>query len=188
MTEFDLEKEIGRNQTVIVDSAFNFVRIVGWTNAIGKVVAGEATILLARTDGTMIRSAYLTFPRPLVIALKQYVGSKASFRKFKPDDVVTRSMILLRDDWTCYICEGYGDTMEHLIPESRDGTFTWGNIAVACSRCNGLKKNMTPDEFGVPWPKIPSTLIPRRDEKIQQAIFKMLETAPAIPPALTAVS
>lgn len=174
MKTFDLETEVGRNQTLVVDSAFNYIRTDEWTSAISKVVAQDAKILIPRSDGRMIRSAFLTFPHPLVIGLNRYVGTER--RVFNNDDVVTRSIILVRDNWTCYVCKGYGDTMEHLIPESRGGRSTWGNMAVACSPCNGLKSDRTPDEMGWDWPVIPRVLVSKRREDIQAAIYARLES------------
>lgn len=173
MKTFDLEREIGRDQTLVVDSAYNFIRTDDWTAAISKVVMREASILIPRLDGRMIRSAYLTFPHPLVIGLNRYVGTER--RVFNDSDPVTRSIILMRDNWTCYVCGEYGDTMEHLMPESRGGKSTWGNLAVACSTCNGLKGNRTPDEMGWAWPVIPRVLVSKRREDIQAAIYARLE-------------
>lgn len=174
MGQLNLEKAIGRNQTIVVDSAYNYVGEVEWTRAISLVVTDEASILIARKDGSMIRSAHLTFPRPLVVALKRYVGIKG-MQKFKPTDRATRNLILIRDDWTCYMCNEYGDTMEHLLPKSRGGGSTWGNLAVACQPCNELKGDKTPEEHGYAWPKIPTTLVHKRKIDIQNALYLELE-------------
>ena len=176
MKTIDLEREVSRTQTLVVDSAFNFVRTDHWTDAISKVVMRDARILIPRSDGAMIRSTYLTLPHPLVIGLNRYVGTER--RVFKHDDKVTRSIILIRDNWTCYVCKGYGDTMEHLMPESRGGESTWGNLAVACTTCNGLKGDRTPDEMGWDWPVIPKVLISQRRESIQAAIWARLAEMP----------
>ena len=173
MRTFDLEQEIGRNQVVVVDSALNYTNTVDWTRAMSLIVADEANILIPRNDGSMVRSARLTFPRPLVVSLHRFVGTP--IRKMKDSDPATRTMILVRDNWTCYICKEYGDTIEHLMPKSRGGRFTWGNLAVACSPCNEAKADLTPQEFGVAWPKIPTTLVHRRREALQQAIYRRLE-------------
>lgn len=172
MKKFDLEREVGRDQTLVVDSALNFISSDNWTEAISKVVMREAEILIPRTDGRMIRSAFLTFPHPLVVGLNRYIGTER--KVFEKDDPVTRNVILVRDNWTCYVCNEFGDTMEHLIPESRGGKFTWGNIAVACFSCNGRKGNRTPDEMGWAWPVIPRVFVSKRREDIQAAIHERL--------------
>lgn len=38
-------------------------------------------------------------------------------------------------------------TVEHIVPLSRGGAMRGDNITLACSLCNGLKGNMTPQEW-----------------------------------------
>ncbi|MGC1467591.1 MAG: HNH endonuclease, partial [Pseudolabrys sp.] len=42
-------------------------------------------------------------------------------------------------------------TFDHLLPRSRGGHTTWGNVVAACSACNLRKGSMTPDEAKM-WP------------------------------------
>jgi hypothetical protein len=56
-----------------------------------------------------------------------------------------------RDDWVCHLCGGevlkkagtayepFGATVDHLIPIAKDGTHTWGNVALAHRRCNVVR-------------------------------------------------
>jgi len=56
-----------------------------------------------------------------------------------------------RDDWVCHLCnkevlkkagtayEPFGATVDHLIPIAKDGTHTWGNVALAHRRCNVVR-------------------------------------------------
>ena len=56
-----------------------------------------------------------------------------------------------RDGWKCYLCEcptpralrgkqqPNSPELEHVVPLSRGGTHTWGNVRCACRRCNGVK-------------------------------------------------
>ncbi len=44
-------------------------------------------------------------------------------------------------------CEGAPETMEHLIPLSRGGDHTVGNLAPACTRCNSQKTDRTLEEW-----------------------------------------
>jgi len=47
----------------------------------------------------------------------------------------------------CYYCGGTAESIDHLTPRSRGGTSHPGNKAPACLRCNGMKGNMTYEEF-----------------------------------------
>jgi hypothetical protein len=56
-----------------------------------------------------------------------------------------------RDDWLCHLCgeevlkkagtayEPFGATVDHLIPIAKDGTHTWGNVALAHRHCNVVR-------------------------------------------------
>lgn len=52
---------------------------------------------------------------------------------------------------TCYLCSNpiatKEDHLEHKIPLSRGGTNGYGNLDVACRRCNCKKHNKTAEEF-----------------------------------------
>ena len=56
-----------------------------------------------------------------------------------------------RDHAKCYYCckalEPVDVTMDHVIPLSRGGKTTKGNVVVACKNCNNLKKNLTAVEW-----------------------------------------
>ena len=51
----------------------------------------------------------------------------------------------------CYYCEKdllkEEVTMEHILPISRGGKSTKGNIVPACKECNSRKKDATPGEW-----------------------------------------
>jgi len=83
----------------------------------------------------------------------------------------SRQEVLKRDQYTCIYCgvkagdERQGKflgrrdfTLDHIVPKSRGGRYTWTNTACACALCNGRKGNRTPHEAGMPllWePKTP---------------------------------
>lgn len=48
--------------------------------------------------------------------------------------------------WWCRINDA--DGMDHLTPKSRGGTNDPSNLVPACDRCNNLKGNKTPAEYG----------------------------------------
>lgn len=62
----------------------------------------------------------------------------------------SRSGVLERDENTCIYCGKYGDTIDHIIPQSRGGGNTWGNTACACEKCNNRKADRTHKEAGMP--------------------------------------
>jgi 5-methylcytosine-specific restriction endonuclease McrA len=64
----------------------------------------------------------------------------------------TRFNVFLRDKFVCQYCGAEDDlTFDHLMPRSRGGQTTWGNVVAACSGCNLRKGNMTMAEAHM-WP------------------------------------
>nr|WP_245586044.1 HNH endonuclease [Paenibacillus pinihumi] len=58
-----------------------------------------------------------------------------------------RRLILTRDNYTCYFCGQYGDTIDHLLPRSKGGHTTPVNCVCACNECNQTKANTDLEEF-----------------------------------------
>lgn len=64
-----------------------------------------------------------------------------------------KRFILDRDNYTCYFCGSYGDTIDHLLPRAKGGHTTPLNCVCACNLCNQSKAAMDADEFmrsGIP--------------------------------------
>lgn len=64
-----------------------------------------------------------------------------------------RRNIFARDENRCQYCGKKHPTselsLEHVIPRSRGGLSTWGNIVCACTECNKRKGGRTPHEAGM---------------------------------------
>jgi|ERR1051326_714258 5-methylcytosine-specific restriction endonuclease McrA len=72
-------------------------------------------------------------------------------RKFNcPIEPVNRRRIIQRDNQTCYMCHrkvGYRElVIDHVIPITRGGSHSEGNMKVACPACNSRKGNKLPEE------------------------------------------
>ncbi len=59
-------------------------------------------------------------------------GSTGKWRKI-------RKRILERDGYTCQACGMEGNTVDHIIPRSLQGTDDDFNLQCLCSRCNSAK-------------------------------------------------
>lgn len=169
-----LEKEISKKNVVIVNSAMEYVDIVEWNKAVTLIVAGEAYTLFSRSDGSLVRSPNLTIEHPLVVSLNKYVNPYNNMRVYGKNDLVSKRTILIRDDWNCQYCGKYGDTIDHIMPKSRGGLNTWGNLAVACKKCNSLKSDKTPEEADMKRPVIPRVFLPQKNRRIQEGINELL--------------
>ncbi|AIY16942.2 HNH endonuclease family protein [Pimelobacter simplex] len=84
-------------------------------------------------------------PWPRVIRLVRYVAAKWMYRPAS----YSRTNLLKRDRHRCAYCGRHAMTIDHLLPQSRGGTWTWLNTVAACGSCNGRKANRTPAEAGM---------------------------------------
>jgi hypothetical protein len=55
--------------------------------------------------------------------------------------------ILMRDQYTCYFCGEYGDTIDHLLPRAKGGHTTPVNCVCACNLCNQSKADRSLEDF-----------------------------------------
>jgi 5-methylcytosine-specific restriction endonuclease McrA len=58
----------------------------------------------------------------------------------------TKRGVLARDRHRCAYCKAHAATIDHVIPRSRGGDWSWQNTVAACTRCNERKGNKTPQE------------------------------------------
>jgi hypothetical protein len=68
-------------------------------------------------------------------------GSTARWRKI-------RQRILERDQYTCQACGLEGNTVDHIIPRSLNGTDDEFNLQCLCTKCNSAKGGINRDRGG----------------------------------------
>lgn len=74
-------------------------------------------------------------PWPRVIRLVRYIAAKWMYRPA----AYSRSGVLKRDRHRCAYCGRHAATVDHLLPQSRGGTWTWLNTVAACSPATGAR-------------------------------------------------
>ncbi len=71
----------------------------------------------------------------------------------------SRQNIYERDHSTCQYCgkrlQRSQLTIDHVLPQSRGGGDSWGNLVVACLKCNVKKGSRTPEEAHMPLTRKP---------------------------------
>jgi len=82
---------------------------------------------------------------PAVIRLNYYVAVPYKELPFN------KKNILIRDNYTCQYCgkKCHDLTLDHVLPKSRGGDYSWENIVAACKECNQKKADRTPKEAGM---------------------------------------
>jgi 5-methylcytosine-specific restriction endonuclease McrA len=86
------------------------------------------------------------FPMPRTVKLLHYVVTKW---RYTSGPTWSRPGVIRRDKGRCGYCGKAGNTVDHILPTSRNGKNTWQNTVAACDPCNQRKKNMTVAEAGM---------------------------------------
>lgn len=127
---------------LVLNASFEPLSVVASRRAAVLVLDHKAD--LVESDGSVIRSASLAVPSPLVIRLRYMV--KVPYRR---STTVSRRGVFARDDHRCQYCGAPADSIDHVLPRSRGGQHVWENVAAACRPCNLSKRDRTPDEAGM---------------------------------------
>ena len=86
---------------------------------------------------------------PPIIAIKGFTFSSQNYQTPSVD----RESLFVRDRFQCAYCgqvfKVQNLTVDHILPESRGGPWSWMNLVTSCGGsggCNGRKGNRTPEE------------------------------------------
>ena len=126
----------------MLNATYEPLSVVPARRAACLVLADKAEVV--EDDGTVLRSASLEVPNPLVIRLRYVV--KVPFHR---RTALSRRAVFARDEHRCQYCGGLADSIDHVMPRSRGGEHVWDNVAAACRPCNLSKRDRTPDEAGM---------------------------------------
>ncbi len=131
--------------TLLLNACGTVLTSVSWQHAVKLVASGKAEIHEADPE-RFIRGATSQIPFPRVVRLVKWVYVKFTGRRGEGSGMCTKAGVLKRDKWTCVYCGGKGNTVDHVLPQSRGGKSSWENLAACCESCNGFKANRTPEE------------------------------------------
>jgi len=127
---------------LVLNATYEPLSVVPTRRAACLVLLDKADVV--EDDGTVLRSASMAVPTPLVIRLR-YVVKVPYHRRTS----LSRRAVFARDEHRCQYCGGVADSIDHVMPRSRGGLHVWENVAAACRRCNLDKRDRTPDEAGM---------------------------------------
>lgn len=171
----DLTAENWMNESVVLlNVTYEALEEISADRAMILVLGGDAEVVEVREPEFLIRSQFLTFQLPRVIRMTRYVMVRHHVVILDEHSRTTFRAILERDKYQCAYCGNYGNTVDHIVPKSRGGKETWGNLITACAPCNNWKANRTPEEAAMEllWPP----KVPRYDQKLQKQIWKSLSS------------
>jgi 5-methylcytosine-specific restriction endonuclease McrA len=128
---------------LVLNSDYTPLNITTFKRAIILVIKGKAEII--KNDDNIIRSESITYSKPLIIRLFDYISHKMKNLR------VNRSRLYKRDNNECAYCGSKKElTIDHIIPKSRGGKNTWNNLITCCLPCNLRKGDKTPEEARMP--------------------------------------
>ena len=132
--------------TLLLNASFEPLKIISWQRAITLLFAGKVEVI--EEYSKEVHSVTFSIKLPSILRLLKYVRVKKNkMVKF------SRANIYGRDKYSCQYCNTSFHseelTFDHVIPVSRGGTKSWGNIVTACIDCNRRKGGQTPDEAGM---------------------------------------
>ncbi|MFH1228534.1 MAG: HNH endonuclease [Planctomycetota bacterium] len=106
-------------------------------------------------DDEYVHTANWKIKLPRVIRLFRYNKYPRRNLKFNRHNIITR------DNGQCQYCGKKLPVSElsidHIIPRSRGGAYSWENVVASCSRCNTRKGGHLPEEAGMKLLKKPIT-------------------------------
>jgi 5-methylcytosine-specific restriction endonuclease McrA len=131
---------------LLLNTTYEPMHVVSLRRAVALVLQDKAH--LVEISERSVRSPSLALPEPSVIRLRG--RAPVARQRVLP---LSRSAVLARDAYTCQYCgltlPAGRLTIDHVLPQSRGGGWSWTNLVAACPACNAAKANRTPEEAGM---------------------------------------
>ena len=133
-----------QSRVLVLNQTYEPIHVCNARRAIRMMLVGKADTI--ETNGLVVRSEAMAFHLPSVIRLKKYVYVPR--RRQAP---FSKKNVMRRDEHKCQYCGAKGGdlTVDHVLPRSRGGRSTWGNVVCSCRKCNAKKGDRTPEEAGL---------------------------------------
>lgn len=129
---------------LVINATYEPLDITSAKNALKKIAKRKAVIEEARSGE---REVYPGIPMPSVIRLVEYRRVPEHMTK------LSKKNFYLRDRYCCQYCgvrfHPIDLTLDHVIPRSRGGPYTWENMVTCCKECNRRKGDKTLAEAGM---------------------------------------
>ena len=86
-----------------------------------------------------LHSVKQRFELPIVIRIDEIIDDRNIYV------TPTRHQILIRDNYQCQYCgkqlTDWSATIDHVVPKSKGGQWSWHNLVTCCEKCNQAKGN-----------------------------------------------
>lgn len=145
------DKELGYYRGLVLDVTYRPINVVCWRRALCLEILEKADVL--EYYDQVINSPTRAFAIPAVLRITDYVHTPKHARMKLP---LNRKSIFLRDKYRCQYCNARDElTLDHVVPVSRGGEWSWQNLVTACSKCNTKKGDKTLEAANMHLIKVP---------------------------------
>jgi 5-methylcytosine-specific restriction endonuclease McrA len=127
---------------LLLNASYEPIRIIDFRRAIVMLLQEKVESVIDSEHA--IRSPSVEIILPSVAKMKYYVHLPFNGLSSTP----TKKGILRRDGGKCGYCNSKANTVDHIIPRSRNGKHTWDNLVACCLQCNQDKADKFLDEIG----------------------------------------
>ncbi|ADU96117.1 HNH endonuclease [Thermovibrio ammonificans] len=131
--------------TLVLDRTYLPVTVFSHKKAFLLEVLGRCEVL-QHYFSVYLYSPTKKFPAPLVVRVPVLLRH---WQTASP----TRRAVFIRDNFTCAYCgrvvKDSDATIDHVLPKSRGGEWSWENLVTCCCECNQRKGDRTPEEAGM---------------------------------------
>jgi 5-methylcytosine-specific restriction endonuclease McrA len=164
-------------RVLVMDVSYRPVDVIDWKQGLLLDLRGKGDVL--EYYDKSVRSARDEWPLPAVVVTKQHAHQLTE--NYAP----TKMNIQARDNYSCQYCgtEKKPFTIDHVMPKSRDGEWTWDNLVCCCPVCNSKKGNRTPNEANMPLRRTPRA--PKPGSLAPPRLRSNLRSARKLPPEWT---
>lgn len=152
--EEEEDDDLSRYRGLVLDLYYRPINVVCWKRAICLEFLEKADVLQYYEQTVASPGGSFNIPAVLKLASFTYVPKRRHVRV-----QLSRKNIYRRDLFTCQYCGSENDlTIDHILPVSRGGTWSWENLVTACNECNWRKSDKTLEESGMKLTRIPKVL------------------------------
>ena len=130
---------------IVLNADFSYLNTINWKRAIKLLLQKKVEVI--KYTNKIIRGFNSTMKIPLVVRLMKFV--RAVYKGSVP---LSKKNIFVRDLYVCQYCGKKikkRPTIDHIVPKSRGGSFSWTNVVTACLKCNQKKGCKLPSEAGM---------------------------------------
>lgn len=157
---------------MLLNVDYSPLEMITWQRAV-RLILVDAAESVENEPETFVRSKNLTIPKPKTVRLLRYVMIQYRVLTVDEHSMASMTQVLRRDKNKCGYCGEFAATVDHILPQSRGGLNTWGNLIAACFECNQFKADRTPEEASMRllWPP----RVPEFDKKLQKTVWKTIK-------------